>query len=80
MSDHALKLLDAVKVANPNTRRDLKKDSMVFKYKLDGMAVCDQVFRLAHGLSQNAMKRGRQASNFLKDLENVPKKRRQGKQ
>ena len=69
--DYALKLLDAVKVPNPNTRKDLKKDSKVFIYKLNDLTVCDQVFRLAHGLSQNAMKRGRQAS--LKDLGSVPK-------
>ena len=57
--------------------KDLKKDSKVFIYKLDDLTVCDQVFRLAHGLSQNAMKHGRQAS--LKDLESVPKKTKTGK-
>ena len=77
MAEHALKLLDAVKVPNPNTRKDLKKDSKVFIYKFDDLTVCDQVFRLAHGLSQSAMKRGRQASP--KDLESVPKIKKTGK-
>ena len=40
MAEHALKLLDAVKVANPNTRNDLKKDSKKFEYKLDNRPVC----------------------------------------
>ena len=77
VAEHALKLMDAVKVANPNTRNDLKEDSTKFEYKLDNRLVCEQTFRLAHGLSHNAMKRGRQAS--LKDLESVPKKQKTGK-
>ena len=49
----------------------------MFIYKLDDLTVCDQVFRLAHGLSRKAITRGRQAS--LKDLKSVPKKLRSGK-
>ena len=63
VAENALKLMDAIKVANPNTRKDLQKDSKKFEYKLDDLKVCEQVFRLAHGLSHNAMKRGRQASH-----------------
>ena len=78
VADHALNLLDAVKVANPNTRKDLKNNSKVFIYKLEGLAVCDEVFRLAHGLSKTAITRGQQ---LLSRTSNVsPKKRSQDKQ
>ena len=77
VAEHALKLMDAIKVANPKTRKDLKEDSKKFEYKLDNRLVCEQTFRLAHGLSHNVMKRGRQAS--YKDLESVPKKQKTGK-
>ena len=75
VSDHALNLLDAVKIANPNIRKDLKNNSAVFIYKLDDLAVCEETFRLAHGLSKTALKHGRQAS--LKNLDSVPKTRSQ---
>ena len=38
--------------------------------------MCDEVFRLAHGLSRTAIPRGWQAS--LKDLKSVPKKAKPG--
>ena len=74
MSDHALRVLDAVKIANPNTRKDLKTKSKVFVHKLDDLTVCEEVFRLGHGLSKTALKQGRQAS--LKSLGSVPKPER----
>ena len=42
VAEHALKLMDAVKVANPKTRKDLKEDSKKFEYKLDNRLVCEQ--------------------------------------
>ena len=59
VSDHALDLLYAVKIANPNTRKDLKDNSKVFAHKLDDLTVCEEVIRLAHGLSVTTLKHGR---------------------
>ena len=79
MADHALSLrvLDAVKIANPNTRKDLKMNSNVLVHKLDALCVCEDVFRLAHGLSKTSLKYGRQAS--LNNLGSVPKRSRTGR-
>ena len=52
VSDHALRVLDAVTIANPNTHKDLSDNSKKFVYKLDKLAVCDEGFRLAHRLSK----------------------------
>ena len=52
-------------------------NSKVFIHKLDDLAVCEEVFRLAHGLGKTALKHGRQAS--LKNLGSVPKRSRTGR-
>ena len=44
VSDHALNLLNAVDIANPNTRKDLKTNSKVFVHKSDDLTVCEEVF------------------------------------
>ena len=77
VAHHALRVLDAVKIANPNTRKDLKNDSQVFAHKLDALTVCEEVFRLGHGLSKTSLKYARQAS--LKNLGSVPKSSRTGR-
>ena len=77
VADHALRVLDAVKIANPNTRKDLKMNSNVFVHKLDELCVCEDVFRLAHVLIKTALKHGRQAS--LNNLGSVPKRSRTGR-
>ena len=77
VADHALRVLDTVKIANPNTRKDLKISSKVFVYKLDELCVCEEVFRLGHRLSKTALKYGRQAS--LNNLGSVPKRSRTGR-
>ena len=79
VADHALSVLDAVKIANvnPNTRKDLKNNSKVFAHKADDLTVCEEVFRLGHGLSKTSLKHGRKAS--LNNLGSVPKRSRTGR-
>ena len=44
VADYALQVLDAIKIANPNPRKDLRDNSRKFVYKLDELSVRDEVF------------------------------------
>ena len=66
-----LKILRSTVVKHPITHKTL------FKYGVGGVDVCEDIFRTANGITQNAWKRAK--ASIRKNEESVPRQKRSDK-